>query len=261
MKYGVSQLSVVPAREEPSDKSEMVTQLLFGEHYKIIEERSKWVKIRMAYDKYECWIDRKQSYEVSKDVYDAIETSKQWTTSIDLAAIATHINTGSLYPLLMGSSLPHFEGSRARWGEDVFEFSGMTVNSDAGISRERIVENAMMYINAPYLWGGRSPFGIDCSGFTQLVYKIAGKKLPRDAYQQAEIGQTLSFVEEAQSGDLAFFDNEEGSIVHVGILLQDNEIIHASGKVRIDKIDHQGIFNVDTKRYSHKLRLIKKILK
>ena len=123
------------------------------------------------------------------------------------------------------------------------------------------MENAMMYINAPYLWGGRSPFGIDCSGFTQLVYKIAGKKLPRDAYQQAEIGQTLSFVEEAQSGDLAFFDNEEGSIVHVGILLQDNEIIHASGKVRIDKIDHQGIFNVDTKRYSHKLRLIKKILK
>ena len=137
----------------------------------------------------------------------------------------------------------------------------MTVKSESGISREKIVDNAMMYVNAPYLWGGRSPFGIDCSGFTQLVYKIGGKKLPRDAYQQAEIGQTLSFVEEAENGDLAFFDNEEGSIIHVGILLGENEIIHSSGKVRIDKIDHQGIFNVDTKKYSHKLRLIKKILK
>lgn len=261
MKYGVSQLSVVPARKEAADQSEMVTQVLFGEHYKIIEERVNWVKIRLAFDKYECWIDRKQSFEVSKEVYDSIETNKSWSTSIDLAAICTDINTGSLLPLLMGSSLPNFHLNKSRWGESLFEFSGMTANSDEGISRERIVDNAMMYINAPYLWGGRSPFGIDCSGFTQLVYKIAGKKLPRDAYQQAEIGQTLSFVEESQNGDLAFFDNEEGSIIHVGILLENNEIIHASGKVRIDKIDHQGIYNVDTKKYSHKLRLIKKILK
>jgi len=261
MKYGVSQLSVVPAREEAADQSEMVTQVLFGEHYKIIEERVNWVKIRLAFDKYECWIDRKQSFEVSKEIYDSIETAKSWTTSIDLAAIASDINSGSLIPLLMGSSLPNFEANKSRWGDSVFEFSGMAVKSNEGISRERIVDNAMMYLNAPYLWGGRSPFGIDCSGFTQLVYKIAGKKLPRDAYQQAEIGQTLSFVEESQNGDLAFFDNEEGRITHVGILLENNEIIHASGKVRIDKIDHQGIYNVDTKKYSHKLRLIKKILK
>ncbi|MGY8954057.1 MAG: C40 family peptidase [Flavobacteriales bacterium] len=261
MKYGVSQLSVVPGREEPSDPSEMVTQILFGEHYKIIEERAKWVKIRLSYDKYECWIDRIQAFEVTKDVYNAIETSKSWATSIDLAAIGIDINTDSMIPLLMGSSLPNYENGKCRWGENVFEFSGMTVKSESGISREKIVDNAMMYVNAPYLWGGRSPFGIDCSGFTQLVYKIGGKKLPRDAYQQAEIGQTLSFVEEAENGDLAFFDNEEGSIIHVGILLGENEIIHSSGKVRIDKIDHQGIFNVDTKKYSHKLRLIKKILK
>ena len=117
-----------------------------------------------------------------------------------------------------------------------------------------------MYLNAPYLWGGRSAFGIDCSGFSQLVYKLQNYELPRDAYQQATIGQTLSFIEESEPGDLAFFDNDEGQIIHVGIMLENNYIIHASGSVRIDRIDHQGIYNVDTRRYSHKLRLIKKIL-
>ena len=115
-------------------------------------------------------------------------------------------------------------------------------------------------MNAPYLWGGRSPFGIDCSGFTQLSFKLNGYKLPRDAYQQVELGTPLSFVEEAEAGDLAFFDNEEGKIVHVGILLNDHQIIHASGFVKIDRFDHYGIFNSDTKRYSHTLRVIKRIL-
>jgi cell wall-associated NlpC family hydrolase len=261
LKYGVSQLSVVPGREEASDKSEMITQVLFGEHYKIIDERAKWVKIRLAFDKYECWIDRKQSYEVPKDVYDRLESQKSWVSTTDLAGIVNHVNTGQLIPILMGSSLPNYENQKLRWSEEVFEYSGLSSSSALEVSRDRIIDNAMMYINAPYLWGGRSSFGIDCSGFTQAVYKIAGKKLPRDAYQQAEIGTTLSFVEEAEDGDLAFFDNDEGEIIHVGILLNENEIIHASGKVRVDKIDHQGIFNVDTGRYSHKLRLIKKILK
>ena len=117
-----------------------------------------------------------------------------------------------------------------------------------------------MYLNAPYLWGGKTPFGIDCSGFTQMVYKLNGFALPRDAYQQAEIGETLSFVEEAEPGDLAFFDDDEGNIIHVGMVLEQGTIIHASGKVRIDALDHQGIYNKELKNYSHKLRLIKKII-
>jgi cell wall-associated NlpC family hydrolase len=118
----------------------------------------------------------------------------------------------------------------------------------------------MLFLNAPYLWGGKTPFGIDCSGFTQTVYKLNGIKLLRDAYQQAEQGETLSFVEEAEAGDLAFFDNEEGRIVHVGIVLDNNKIIHASGKVRIDGFDHHGIFNNEKRDYSHKLRLLKRIV-
>ncbi len=128
------------------------------------------------------------------------------------------------------------------------------------ISRNKIIATAHPYLNSPYLWGGRSFFGIDCSGFTQIVYKLNGFKLPRDASQQALLGLSLSFVEEAQAGDLAFFDNEEGRITHVGIVLDDNKIMHASGKVRRDKLDHYGIFNLDTKKYSHHLRVIKPVL-
>ena len=260
MKYGVSQLSVVPGREEPSDKAQMVTQILFGEHYKIIDERAKWVKIRLAFDKYECWIDRNQTFEVSGDVYNLIETQESKSLVSELVSVCTNSSSNETIALLMGSSLPFFENKQFKWAEQAYSYDGLVTDNSTNVSRELILEHAFMYLHAPYLWGGRGPFGIDCSGFTQIVYKLAGKKLPRDAYQQAEIGQTLSFVEEAEDGDLAFFDNDEGHITHVGILLNDNDIIHASGKVRIDKIDHQGIFNVDTNSYSHKLRIIKNIL-
>ena len=117
-----------------------------------------------------------------------------------------------------------------------------------------------MYLNTPYLWGGKTPFGIDCSGFSQMVYKLNGYNLLRDAYQQATQGEILSFIEESEAGDLAFFDNEEGKITHVGIIMNDNYIIHAHGKVRIDRLDHFGIMNIDTMRHTHKLRIITKVI-
>jgi len=115
-------------------------------------------------------------------------------------------------------------------------------------------------LNAPYLWGGKTPFGIDCSGFTQMVYKLNGYNLLRDASQQATQGIPLSFIEESEPGDLAFFDNNEGLITHVGIIMENNYIIHAHGKVRIDRLDHSGIYNVDKKTHTHKLRVIKKVI-
>ncbi len=115
-------------------------------------------------------------------------------------------------------------------------------------------------MNAPYLWGGKTPFGIDCSGFTQMVYKLNGHALLRDASEQASQGIALSFIEESEPGDLAFFDNSEGQIIHVGIIMEDNHIIHAHGKVRIDRLDHSGIYNIDKKIHTHKLRVIKKII-
>lgn len=258
MKYGICHLSVVPCRLEPFDSSEMVTQLLFGETVKVYEEKKKsWRRVKTAYDDYDCWIDEKQITYISQEEFEAVNNSKA------IAELVTVIEnkTNELFtPICMGSSLPNLNKQTVTFGNHEFCYNGQSVDTSKVLPKAKLVENAMMYLNAPYLWGGRSPFGIDCSGFTQVVYKLNGFKLPRDASQQAEIGQTLSFIEESESGDLAFFDNEEGNIIHVGIMLENNRIIHASGNVRIDKIDHQGIFNVDTGDYSHRLRLIKKIL-
>ena len=258
MKYGICHLSVVPCRLEPFDSSEMVTQLLFGETVKIYEEKKKsWRRAKTAFDDYDCWIDEKQITYISLEEFEAVNNNKS------IAELVTVIEnkTNELFtPICMGSSLPNLNKQTLSFGNQEFEYNGQSIDTNKTLPKSKIVENAMMYLNAPYLWGGRSPFGIDCSGFTQVVYKLNGYKLPRDASQQADIGQTLSFIEESESGDLAFFDNDEGNIIHVGIMLENNKIIHASGKVRIDKIDHQGIFNVDTGDYSHRLRLIKKVL-
>ncbi|MBL4669111.1 MAG: C40 family peptidase [Flavobacteriales bacterium] len=260
MKYGICHLSVVPCRLEPSDSSEMVTQLLFGEVIKIYEEkRAGWRKIKTAFDDYDCWIDNKQYIEINETEFERLNTSPI-TVCSEMANIIENKVTNALTPILLGSSLPNFKDSLIRFNEFMFQFDGQITDTSEKQNKSNIAENAMMYLNAPYLWGGRSPFGIDCSGFTQVIYKLNGFKLPRDASQQATIGETLSFIEESESGDLAFFDNEEGNIIHVGIMLENNNIIHASGKVRIDKIDHQGIFNSETNTYSHRLRLIKKIL-
>ena len=127
-------------------------------------------------------------------------------------------------------------------------------------AKDNLIQTAFLYLNTPYLWGGKSPFGIDCSGFTQMVYKLNGYRLLRDASQQATQGEALSFIEESEAGDLAFFDDREGNINHVGIIMPDNYIIHVDGKVRIDRLDHTGIFNREKRNYTHQLRVIKKII-
>ncbi|MBL4624467.1 MAG: C40 family peptidase [Flavobacteriales bacterium] len=261
MKYGVSKLSIVPGRLEPADQSEMVTQVLFGEHYKITEERAKWCKIRSAYDKYECWIDKKQSFEISADDYKKIETYSELTFCSDLSQPVQNLESKEIIPIVLGCSLPLTKRNNQFTIADTdFVYIGVALRLK-GINRQKLVEYANMYLNSPYLWGGKTPFGIDCSGLVQMVYRLCGVKLPRDASQQAALGTTLSFIEEAEEGDLAFFDNNEGDINHVGIILKDNYIIHASGKVRVDRIDHQGIYNTDNRDYSHKLRIIKKVIK
>jgi hypothetical protein len=236
----------------------MVTQLLYGETVKIYEEKKKdWRRAKTAFDNYDCWIDIKQVTIITEEEFEAINSDFVSTELVDVVEME---GSKIVTPISLGSTLPNLVNSTLTFAELDFSFEGGSINTSNLLHKDNLVGNAMMYLNAPYLWGGRSPFGIDCSGFTQVIYKLNGFKLPRDASQQAEIGDTLSFIEESESGDLAFFDNEEGNIIHVGIMLENNRIIHASGKVRIDKIDHQGIFNVDTNSYSHRLRLIKKIL-
>lgn len=260
MKFGICILSLVPCRKEPADQSEIVSQLLFGEHYKVIDQRAKWLLVRNALDRYEGWIDRKQFHEISKEEYAHYDKSKHTAVTNDLVGVTTRMIDQTTIPILQGSTLPDFKAGKFSIQKEEYFFEGNITKQSKKIDKKQLVENALSYLNAPYLWGGRSPFGIDCSGFSQMVYKLSGVHIPRDAYQQAELGNTLSFVEEAEEGDLAFFDNSEGKIIHVGIVLKNNHIIHASGKVRIDRIDHQGIFNQEIKDYSHQLRIIKSIL-
>ncbi len=257
--YGFCHLSVVPCRLEASDRSEMVTQLLFGETLEVLERKGNWVKVRIVFDDYECWIDNKQFLPISYHTFMRCNFAMN-ECSADLVQIISDLNTQETTPILLGSSLPNIQSGEISIDDHNFRFEGSVCLPSEPNKRDIIQEYAYNYLGTPYLWGGRSAFGIDCSGFVQVVYKMSGIKLKRDASQQAEYGSTLSFVEEAQPGDLAFFDNEDGRIVHVGILLKNQEIIHASGKVRIDRIDHQGIFNTDTKRYSHRLRLLKTFL-
>ncbi|MFI5164293.1 MAG: NlpC/P60 family protein [Bacteroidia bacterium] len=269
--YGICNLSIVPCRKEPSDKSEMVTQLLFGEHFEVLEEKKSWALIRIAYDSYECWIDKKQFLPIS-DIKGINDSTTAVTT--DLVQLAEDENK-NIIPIVLGSSLPKFKDKSFSLGKQKYSFDGEITFPFAKTSplkkgdERGLSEIAKWYLNTPYLWGGRSPFGLDCSGFTQMVFKLNGIKLKRDAWQQAEEGKTLSFLEESQTGDLAFFDNEDGKIVHAGIILSPaggggeaggGKIIHASGKVRIDKLDHQGIYNEEMKKYTHRLRVVKRFL-
>ena len=257
MSYGIIEISSVPGRAEPSDKSEMVTQLLFGDYYTVLEKGIKFVKIKNSFDGYECWICIKQHTPISKEDFETFKSTPYYCLK-DMAQVVS--NNSISFPILMGSSLPSYQNHSTKINGQEFYIEGNISEPTKIGTKADIVEDAFMYRNTPYLWGGRSPFGIDCSGFTQMVYKMNNIVLPRDAYQQAELGEAYSFVEEAEAGDLAFFDNDEGRIVHVGILIGNGEIIHASGKVRIDRLDHQGIFDTVSKTYTHKLRVIKKIL-
>ncbi|MDG5492890.1 C40 family peptidase [Psychroserpens sp. SPM9] len=249
MQYGICNLSIVPLRIEPSDPSELVSQVLYGEIFKVLEQRKSWSRIRLAFDNYEGWIDNKQYLEISEDTYKTIKDQDP-ILSTDLIEFVQGDNN-QLYTIPIGSSLNGLEIIG-------HTFDGHSISTKQ--DKSNLLKTAFTYLNAPYLWGGKTPFGIDCSGFTQMVYKINGHTILRDASQQATQGQALSFIEESEPGDLAFFDNQEGLITHVGIIMEDNYIIHAHGKVRIDRLDHSGIYNTDRGIHTHKLRVIKKII-
>lgn len=252
---GISELAIIPVRLEPSEKSEMVTQVLFGETFKIISEEPNWVKIELVNDNYQGWVDSKSITYITDSFYNEMVNNPSGVIRTLFATISRTDRNDPVY-IAFGSSLPVFNNNNGEFyiNSNKYKLNNLEANKVLSISKY-----AINFMNVPYLWGGKNPFGIDCSGLVQLVYNAAGIKLPRDASQQVNIGYTIEFLNEIKAGDLAFFDNNEGNIVHVGILLSKNEIIHASGKVRIDKIDHQGIYNQEIKQYTHKLRIIKRI--
>lgn len=255
MKFGICNLNCIALRKEPTNTSEMISQVLFGETFTISASEKQWIKIILDFDFYEGWVLANQIIPLDEETYQDI-TANNTAISNELVTFISN-EKNDLQTLTLGASLPYFKNDKFKLVEDSYHFDGK-INSEPQAKND-LVASAYMYLNTPFLWGGKTPFGIDSSGFTQMVYKINGHALLRNSNQQASQGEVLSFIEESEPGDLAFFDNEEGEIIHVGIILANNHIIHCHEKVRIDRLDQSGIYNVDTKRHTHKLRVMKQV--
>ena len=256
--FGVCRLSVVSVRKEPADQSEQTTQLLFGDHYTVAErsKNGKWIRIQIYFDQYEGWIDSKQHHSITREYFNHLNHA-EFKITTDLTS--TLLYNKSPQVVLMGSMIP-ISSSELFKMEEQFAFNGEAKNVGQRREFDFLRTIALKYMNSPYQWGGKSPFGIDCSGFTQMVLKICGYKLLRDASQQFAQGRTVASLAEAQQGDLAFFENDKGKISHTGILLAESKIIHASGRVRIDQLTQGGIFDSETKSVTHRLVALRRIM-
>lgn len=257
--FGYSNLSVIPVRAEASDRSEMVNQLLFGETFAIIDSFKSWKVISGTLDNYQGFIDEKQFLPLDGAEYTRLNSLPAIFPK-GLVSKVFDEDTGSARVIFAGSNLAGIEDGKFVIGGRKYRFDGETFAPPKIINKEMLIDTAKLYLNSPYLWGGRSPSGIDCSGLVQVVYKIHGIPLNRDASYQAQQGVTLNLFSEAGKGDLVFFDNEDGIITHVGLIADEGKIIHSSGQVRLDRIDHHGIYNDSLQKYTHKLRLVKRVI-
>jgi gamma-D-glutamyl-L-lysine dipeptidyl-peptidase len=253
MDYAVVAVAAAPIRLKAKHQREMVSQLLFGETVKVVKEKGNlWVKIKSLHDNYAGWTTKTLLQEITE------EQAMIAVTHVTEDLINSISIDGNILKVPMGCSLPAFENGKGRLGAKTYEFTGNHRNRTEEKPTGSLLETlTRQWLNAPYCWGGRTLFGVDCSGFVQVNYKMIGIDLPRDAWQQAQEGEPVKKLKDAATGDLAFFDDKE-EIVHVGILLGKDHIIHASGKVRIDAIDKTGIINSDTGKYTHRLKAIRR---
>ncbi len=251
--YGIILLPLIPLRFSPAESSEMVSQLLYGETIEVWEQQNNWLHICNLADNYTGWVDKKMLKLLTQNQFEIISNAKSYP--ITTSTLSCIIEKSKQDILLPGAGIIRKNIDL----EGVDELNLIQNITDELTKPTSIIKIAKQYLNAPYLWGGKSIFGIDCSGLVQIVHSIAGISLPRDASQQVELGQTIDFLDEALEGDLAFFENKEGKIIHVGILIDKTEIIHASGWVKVERIDIHGIISSTTNEYSHKLRVIKRL--
>ena len=272
--FVINHCTVTPVRQEPSEGSEQLTQLLFSEVCEVLDRLPRWTKIRSTLDGQEGWVDFKMLSPAPISLQEVrgerLEVRGEGVVATPLA-IATEMETGEELRLTLGTRLPNY-------AHGTFEVLGRQYLIDpacvASIEATRLLGDkakgeevcavAQTLLNAPYLWGGKNAMGMDCSGFTQVVYSVFGVNLLRNAREQMTQGTLVVSLEDAQPGDLAFFDHADRdpkatNISHVGLLLDNKKIIHCSGCVHVDDIDQMGIHLPDGE-LTHHLVQIKRYL-
>lgn len=256
--HGICHLSVIPVRSNPSGQSNLISQMLYGDTCRLITKKhNDWARIITEWDEVEGWINCRQITLITEKQYNRFSSS--YANTLELLQSA--MSGSSVLPVIIGSSLPLYDGLSYQMPDGKYFYNGQVfVPGDNKLKVDIIRKIAMKYLHAPYYSGGRTPFGIDSGAFIQMVYKIVGIRMGRLPTHQATEGEWIHFVHEAQAGDIAFFENEDGRIVHAGIILGDNKIIHAHDWVRVDTLDHYGIYRKEIKSYTHKLRVIKRIV-
>ena len=258
MHFGICPYSVIPIRTSSNHKSEMASQLLFGELVEILERKGRqWLKVRCLQDNFLGWVEFHQIMAITPSEKAAFQENFAFNLELVQAAMGDN----HFVPITLGARLPNVDGIHFMLGEMRFPFSGQAVhNEELKKNASFLMKIAKRYLNAPFQWGGRSPFGIDASGLVQVLFSMVGQQLPRDAEAQVNFGGSVDFVEQAREGDVAFFENKNGRISHVGLIMKDQYIIHAYGAVRIDRLDHFGIYDEQAQKYTHRLRLCKRLL-
>lgn len=258
MRYGVCAVGVSSVRVRTSHKSELLSQLLFGECLEILERKGRqWARVRCAWDDFVGWVATNEIMEITRSEFERMTASPSSSLEYSQALRAPD----HFLPIPLGASLPEFDGIRLQLGNRYYEFSGQSIQAgEKPATPQLILKLARRYLYVPYLWGGRSVYGIDSPGLIQMIFKLAGIALPREANQQVHLGESVDFIDQSQEGDLVFFENRARRINHVGILLGNGEVLHAYGRVRIDKIDHYGIYDTVERRYTHKLRVLRRLL-
>ena len=256
--FGVCRLAVVPVRKEPGEPSEQITQLLFGDHYEVlnISQDKRWAHIKIYSDQTEGWLEMKQHHAISKEYFEQINAT-DYKITIEIASAVLYKK--SPLTIVMGSIVP-ISNSELFKIEEQFAFNGESKSLGQRRDIDFLKTVAKKYLQAPYQAGGKSPFGIDHAGLVQMIFKITGYLLPREIRQQSLAGKKVKSFDEAGTGDIAFFSEKGKEVSHVGVIIDSDKIIHASGYVKMDRITDEGILNPETKIYTHLLHSIRRII-